>query len=341
MLKHPGTKTPGLHHPRDLKRCVLRTVLDVDLTMQSITSSSIIPSEVLIGILPKRNGNGKTKTGELRCAPPHTLAVVIESWDAKGKFPPSIKPILADVALKAVNLGEYDEDFFNLMPVLFPYNHFTMNKPIKRIIFTDHLNILTDREDELLQQHAGLMKEGFSQTTPQGKGQERKRSRSTSALMPSASTDERRCAKEALLLDKENLSFSAKFGQRYVCDVGRQSTGEPHQLSKMQICGTSSRTATASRSADAGIRGVVCSFLPFLLLLFFGVGQRSKKCVLTISRLNGSVYSRKSDTAATLAIEMGALDFITYRDPEELKRGLALVSFDSSQNQECTRARIG
>ncbi|KAG1863892.1 hypothetical protein F4604DRAFT_1683509 [Suillus subluteus] len=333
MLKHPGTKTPGLHHPRDLKRCVLRTVLDVDLTMQSITSSSIIPSEVLIGILPKRNGNGKTKTGELRCAPPHTLAVVIESWDAKGKFPPSIKPILADVALKAVNLGEYDEDFFNLMPVLFPYNHFTMNKPIKRIIFTDHLNILTDREDELLQQHAGLMKEGFSQTTPQGKGQERKRSRSTSALMPSASTDERRCAKEALLLDKENLSFSAKFGQRYVWWAFNYYISPSDCLS--------SSTATASRSADAGIRGVVCSFLPFLLLLFFGVGQRSKKCVLTISRLNGSVYSRKSDTAATLAIEMGALDFITYRDPEELKRGLALVSFDSSQNQECTRARIG
>jgi len=52
--------------------------------------------------------------------------IATESWDVKGKFPPSIKPLLADVALKAVNLGEYDEDFFNLMPVLFPYNRFTM-----------------------------------------------------------------------------------------------------------------------------------------------------------------------------------------------------------------------
>jgi hypothetical protein len=89
-------------------------------------------------------------------------AISKESWDVKGKFPPSIKPILADVALKAVNLGEYDEDFFNLMPVLFPYNRFTMTKLIKRTIFADHLKILTDRQDELLQQLAGLTKEGFS-----------------------------------------------------------------------------------------------------------------------------------------------------------------------------------
>ncbi|KAG2075717.1 hypothetical protein BDR04DRAFT_1091342 [Suillus decipiens] len=83
-------------------------------------------------------------------------------------------------------------------------------------------------------------------------------------------------------------------------------------------------------------------------------GQRSKKCILTISRPNGStrsyatdpVYSRKSDAksaAATLAIEMGALDFISHGDPEELKlkRGLVLASINSSQNQERTRAEIG
>ncbi|KAG1805151.1 hypothetical protein EV424DRAFT_1431400 [Suillus variegatus] len=77
-------------------------------------------------------------------------AIAKESWDVKGKFPPSIKPLLADFALKAVNL------------VLFPYNRYTMTKLIKRTIFTDHLKILTDRQDELLQQLAGLTKEGFS-----------------------------------------------------------------------------------------------------------------------------------------------------------------------------------
>lgn len=49
-----------------------------------------------------------------------------ESWELKCKFPASLKPILADVALRAVRLGEYDDDFFSLMPVLFPYNRFTM-----------------------------------------------------------------------------------------------------------------------------------------------------------------------------------------------------------------------
>ncbi|KAF9232902.1 hypothetical protein BU15DRAFT_90551 [Melanogaster broomeanus] len=88
-------------------------------------------------------------------------AISKESWDVKGKFPPAIKPILADAALKAVKLGEYDEDFFSLMPVLFPYNRFTMSKLIKRTIFHDHLKILTDRQDELLEQLAVLTKEGF------------------------------------------------------------------------------------------------------------------------------------------------------------------------------------
>ena len=53
-------------------------------------------------------------------------AIAKENWEAKGKFPPGIKPLLAQVALKAVILGEYDDNFFNLMPRLFPYNKFTM-----------------------------------------------------------------------------------------------------------------------------------------------------------------------------------------------------------------------
>ncbi|KAF9228200.1 hypothetical protein BS17DRAFT_773236 [Gyrodon lividus] len=89
------------------------------------------------------------------------VAISNDSWDVKGKFPPGIKPILADVALKAVRLGEYDDDFFSLMPVLFPYNRFTMTKLIKRTVFQDHFKILTDRQDELLEQLAVLTKEGF------------------------------------------------------------------------------------------------------------------------------------------------------------------------------------
>ena len=49
-----------------------------------------------------------------------------ESW-VKGKFPPALKPTLAQVALKAVVLGEYDDNFFNLMPKIFPYNRYTLS----------------------------------------------------------------------------------------------------------------------------------------------------------------------------------------------------------------------
>ena len=55
------------------------------------------------------------------------MVIGTENWDHKGKFPPGIKPLLAHVALKAVALDEYDDHFFNLMPVLFPYNKFTMS----------------------------------------------------------------------------------------------------------------------------------------------------------------------------------------------------------------------
>ena len=50
-----------------------------------------------------------------------------ESWDQKGKFPQALKPMLSQLAILAIQLDEYDEHFFNLMPTLFPYNKFTMS----------------------------------------------------------------------------------------------------------------------------------------------------------------------------------------------------------------------
>ncbi|KAF7979761.1 hypothetical protein HWV62_41156, partial [Athelia sp. TMB] len=77
-----------------------------------------------------------------------------EDWNTKGKFPPSIKPLLAQTALTAVERDEYDEHFFNLMATLFPYNKFTITKLIKRTIFQDHVNLLNQRQVELLAQLA-------------------------------------------------------------------------------------------------------------------------------------------------------------------------------------------
>ncbi|KAI0937935.1 hypothetical protein AcV7_003266 [Taiwanofungus camphoratus] len=88
-------------------------------------------------------------------------AISKENWDVKGKFPPSLKPLLGQVALKAVILGEYDENFFNLMPRLFPYNKFTMTKLIKRTIWRDHTTLLVDRQNALINQLKVLADEGF------------------------------------------------------------------------------------------------------------------------------------------------------------------------------------
>lgn len=64
------------------------------------------------------------------------LYIPVESWEQKGKFPPSLKPPLANLAILAIKLDEYDDDFFALMPMLFPYNKFTMTVRIHFSCFT-------------------------------------------------------------------------------------------------------------------------------------------------------------------------------------------------------------
>jgi hypothetical protein len=76
--------------------------------------------------------------GELRLLLSATRACTLtssartESFVPKNKFPPSLKPPLIEAALQAIKNDEYDDNFFNLMPEIFPYNRFTMHKMIKR-----------------------------------------------------------------------------------------------------------------------------------------------------------------------------------------------------------------
>ncbi|KAH9060666.1 hypothetical protein EDB87DRAFT_1821968 [Lactarius vividus] len=108
-------------------------------------------------------------------------AISRENWEPKGKFPPGIRPVLGAVALKAIKLNEYDDNFFNLMPRIFPYNRFTMSvrhlprcgglqttltcavvqKLIKRQIFPEHMALLVKRQDELLLELKAAADEGF------------------------------------------------------------------------------------------------------------------------------------------------------------------------------------
>jgi hypothetical protein len=63
------------------------------------------------------------------------LKVLIDAqdWSTKGRFPPALKPALVKISRLALDLGEYNENFFSWMPHLFPYNRFTM-----------HVSVLTD-----------------------------------------------------------------------------------------------------------------------------------------------------------------------------------------------------
>ncbi|KAJ7442545.1 hypothetical protein B0H11DRAFT_2094117 [Mycena galericulata] len=88
-------------------------------------------------------------------------AIAAETWETKSKFPPNLKPLLAALALQAITLDEYDDNFFNLMPNIFPYNRFTMTKLIKRTIFADHTALLNQRQDELLETLRLLAADGF------------------------------------------------------------------------------------------------------------------------------------------------------------------------------------
>jgi len=93
------------------------------------------------------------------------LRMLVTQEDAafaiRGKFPHHIKPILQQVALKAIVLDEYDENFFNAMPGIFPYNKFTMTKLTKRLVFPLHAELLTNRQDELLVELKALVDDGF------------------------------------------------------------------------------------------------------------------------------------------------------------------------------------
>lgn len=58
-----------------------------------------------------------------------------ESFEPRHKFPPRMKDILVAVAVKANELREYEDDFFALLPEIFPYNLFTL----KVSLFSLHL----------------------------------------------------------------------------------------------------------------------------------------------------------------------------------------------------------
>ncbi|KAL9940574.1 hypothetical protein V8E36_000062 [Tilletia maclaganii] len=83
--------------------------------------------------------------------------VAKEPFEVKTKFPAYLKPPLVRTAKLALELGEYNDNFFNWLPTIFPYNRFTMMKLTKREFFEAHSAYYRDLQEENLNALKGLV----------------------------------------------------------------------------------------------------------------------------------------------------------------------------------------
>lgn len=87
--------------------------------------------------------------------------VAAESFQVKSKFPPNLRQPLRKAAKIAIDLGQYNENFFNYLPNIFPYNRFTMSKLIKRDFYEDHMSALKELQDDVLNDMQAAIQEAL------------------------------------------------------------------------------------------------------------------------------------------------------------------------------------
>ncbi|UZJ54687.1 hypothetical protein CBS101457_004007 [Exobasidium rhododendri] len=73
--------------------------------------------------------------------------VAKESWLKKTKFPPDLRDPLLQASRIAVALNEYNDNFFNWLPQIFPYNRLTLHKYTKRQFVTNHVAFIAQLLD--------------------------------------------------------------------------------------------------------------------------------------------------------------------------------------------------
>lgn len=92
------------------------------------------------------------------------FAVLREAKDretfVKGKFPPDLRPVLLEVAHKALELDEFDDAFFAELPKILPYNNFTLKKLVKREMFWTRIQRLEHEQNR----HLGVVQRGVQDT---------------------------------------------------------------------------------------------------------------------------------------------------------------------------------
>ncbi|PWN33508.1 uncharacterized protein FA14DRAFT_62902 [Meira miltonrushii] len=65
-----------------------------------------------------------------------------ESWLKKSKFPPDLRDPLVRASMVAIALDEFNDNFFNWLPQIFPYNRHTLNKYVRRQTYNDHVALM-------------------------------------------------------------------------------------------------------------------------------------------------------------------------------------------------------
>lgn len=77
-------------------------------------------------------------------------AVSKTSFENKSKFPAQLEEPLIDTAKLAFELEQLDDNFFNILPTIFPYNRFTLKKLVTRKIFSWRMERMRFNQDEMM-----------------------------------------------------------------------------------------------------------------------------------------------------------------------------------------------
>ncbi|KIK61475.1 hypothetical protein GYMLUDRAFT_243647 [Collybiopsis luxurians FD-317 M1] len=77
------------------------------------------------------------------------------------KLPGTLKSVILQVAIRAIILDEYDNRFFSFISTVLPLNIRKVFKLVKRLVFQNHLELLTDRQEALLNELQRQIDEAF------------------------------------------------------------------------------------------------------------------------------------------------------------------------------------
>ncbi|KAE8196311.1 hypothetical protein CF335_g4889 [Tilletia laevis] len=144
------TNTPGGSGPGDTSLSVINN------TPSGTTNANV--NATTPGGSSATGANGKKNRYPCRPVDPKLAqafeelrsVVLKEPFEVKTKFPAYLKPPLVRTAKLALELGEYNDNFFNWLPTIFPYNRFTMMKLTKREFFEEHTAYYRDLQEENL-----------------------------------------------------------------------------------------------------------------------------------------------------------------------------------------------